>query len=131
MSVSDPIADMLTSIRNGQTVGLESVEVPHSKLKSELARVLKREGYVTDYTVEGGVKKVLRVYLKYTRDHQPVIRGIRRVSKPGLRTYTGSRKMPRVLEGMGTMVVSTSQGIMTGKEARTRQIGGEALCAVW
>lgn len=131
MSVSDPIADMLTSIRNGQAVGLETVELPHSKLKGEIARLLKREGYVTDYTVEGGVKKVLRVYLKYTRDHQPVIRGIRRVSSPGLRRYSGNRKMPRVLGGMGTMIVSTSQGIMTGKEARSRQVGGEVLCAVW
>lgn len=131
MSVSDPIADMLTSIRNGQAAGRETVDLPHSKLKGEIARLLKREGYVTDYTVEGGIKKVLRVYLKYSRDNQPVIHGIRRLSSPGLRRYAGGRKMPRVLGGMGTTIVSTSQGIMTGKEARSRQVGGEVLCAVW
>lgn len=131
MSWSDPIADMLTRVRNGCMVGTDVVEMPHSKLKCEITRVLKREGYISDYAVEGGVKKILRIYLKYTGDHEPVIIGLRRESKPGLRRYVSCDDVPRVLSGMGIAVLSTSAGIMTGKEARSRRIGGEVLCRVW
>ena len=131
MSQSDPIADMLTCIRNAQAVGHELVEVPFSKLKGEIARVLKKQGYVVDYVVEGGVKKALRVYLKYTTDNAPVIQGIKRVSRPGLRQYAGSAEIPRVLGGLGTAIISTSAGIMSGKEARSQRRGGEVLCFVW
>lgn len=131
MSWSDPIADMLTRIRNGCMVGTDTVEMPHSKLKGEITRVLKREGYVVDYAVEGGVKKVLRIYLKYTRKNEPAIRGVRRDSKPGLRRYVTCAGAPRVLSGMGIAILSTSAGIMTDKEARVKGIGGELLCRVW
>ena len=131
MSLSDPIADMLTSIRNAQRVSLELVDVPYSKLKGEIARVLKKEGYVTDYVVEGGLKKTLRVYLRYTLEHEPIIKGIKRESKPGLRVHTSSSEIPRVLGGLGTAILSTSSGIMTGKEAKSQNVGGEVLCSVW
>jgi len=131
MSFSDPVADMVTAIRNAQRVGHELVDVPHSRLKGEIARVLKKEGYLTDYVVEGQTRKTLRMYLKYTGEHEPVIRGIRRVSSPGLRQYAGAQTVPRVLNGMGTAIVSTSSGIMTGKEARSKNVGGEVLVAVW
>jgi small subunit ribosomal protein S8 len=131
MSQSDPIADMLTSIRNAQMVGLELVDIPHSRMKTEIARILKKEGYITDYVVEGTMHRALRVYLKYTADSEPVIKGIKRVSRPGLRRYSGTREIPRVLAGMGTAIVSTSSGVMTGKEAKTQRTGGEVLCVVW
>lgn len=131
MSLSDPIADMLTRIRNAHMAGLDVAEMPHTGLKGEIMRVLKREGFITDYAVEGGVKKVLRVYLKYTADHEPVIRGLKRESKPGLRTYVAAGKLPRVFGGMGVAILSTSCGVMTAKEARKRHVGGEFLCSVW
>lgn len=132
MSLSDPIADMLTRIRNASSAGLEIVQVPHSKLKSEVARILKREGFILDYTTEGqDGKKTLRLYLKYGRDHEPIIQGIKRVSKPGLRRYVASGKLPRVLGGMGVAILSTSGGIITDREARKSKVGGEVLCHVW
>jgi small subunit ribosomal protein S8 len=131
MSWSDPIADMLVRIRNAHMAELEVVEMPHSKIKSEIARVLKKEGYITDYAVEGGVKKTLRVYLKYTQDHEPAILGLKRVSKAGRRKYVPADDIPRVLNGLGVAVMSTSAGIMTGKEARSKNIGGEVVCSVW
>lgn len=132
MSVSDPIADMLTRIRNAHMASKDTVDIPHSKVKSEIARILKREGYITDYTTEGqGGKRVLRLYLKYQAPQKPVIQGLRRISKPGLRRYANSGKIPRVLNGMGTVVLSTSSGIMTGDEARKQNVGGEVLCYVW
>mgnify|MGYP006289635543 CR=1 FL=1 len=131
MSVTDPIADMLTSIRNAQQVGMEMVQVPHSRIKSEIARVLKKEGYVTDFVVEGGAKRTLRVYLKYTEDQEPAIQGVTRVSRSGLREYADADNMPRVLRGLGTAIVTTSRGIMTDKEARRMHVGGEVLCNVW
>jgi small subunit ribosomal protein S8 len=110
----------------------DTVDIPHSKVKSEIARILKREGYITDYTTEGqGGKRVLRLYLKYQAPQKPVIQGLRRISKPGLRRYANSGKIPRVLNGMGTVVLSTSSGIMTGDEARKQNVGGEVLCYVW
>ena len=131
MSVSDPIADMLTCVRNAHMAGRELVDVPHSRIKGEIARILKKEGYITDFVVEGGLKKTLRVYLRYTDDHVPVILGIQRESKPGLRKYAGSKKVRRVLGGLGTAIVSTSSGVMTDKEARANNTGGEILCRVW
>ncbi|NLB69437.1 MAG: 30S ribosomal protein S8 [Lentisphaerae bacterium] len=131
MSWSDPIADMLTRIRNAQSAGIEIVEMPSSRLKAEIAKVLKQEGYVTDYEVDGDVKKVLRILLKYNAENKPVIRGIRRESKPGLRKFCGSRDVPRVLGGLGVAIISTSSGVMSGLEARRRKLGGEVICSVW
>jgi small subunit ribosomal protein S8 len=122
---------MLTRIRNAQGAGLEELEMPGSRLKAEIARILKAEGYISDYEVEGAVKKTLRVGLKYTDDAEPVIRGIRRESKPGLRRFCGWKEIPRVLGGLGMSVVSTSQGVMTGREARRRKLGGELVCSIW
>ncbi|TAN38906.1 MAG: 30S ribosomal protein S8 [Verrucomicrobia bacterium] len=132
MSLCDPIADMLTRVRNGATAGLEQVAVPHSVLKSELARLLKQEGYIKNYVVEGtGVKKTIQVVLRYGVNDKPVIQGLKRVSKSGLRRYTGAAEVPRVLGGMGTAILSTSKGLMTGREARKQNVGGEVLCYVW
>ena len=131
MSWSDPIADMLVRIRNAHMAELEIVEMPHSQVKSEIAKVLKKEGYITDFAVEGGVKKTLRVYLKYTQEHDPAILGLKRISKAGRRRYVAADEIPKVLNGLGIAVMSTSSGIMTGKEARSKNIGGEVVCSVW
>ncbi len=131
MSWSDPIADMLTRIRNGQAAGQEVVEMPSSNLKSAIAGVLKAEGYVEDFEVEGDVKKVLRIALKYNAEGKGVIRGLRRESSPGLRRFCGWKDVPRVLGGLGTAVMSTSSGVMSGLEARRRKLGGEIVCTVW
>ena len=131
MSWSDPIADMLTRIRNGQAAGEEVVEMPSSNLKSAIAGVLKAEGYVEDFEVEGDVKKVLRIALKYNAEGKGVIRGLRRESSPGLRRFCGWKDVPRVLGGLGTAVMSTSSGVMSGLEARRRKLGGEIVCTVW
>jgi small subunit ribosomal protein S8 len=131
MSCSDPIADMLARVRNAHMARQETVEFQHSKLKEEIVRVLKREGYLSDYVVEGNPRKVMRVYLKYTAKHMPVIQGLRRTSSPGGRVFVGVGKIPKPLGGIGTAVISTSQGIMTDKEARKKKIGGEVLCTVW
>ena len=130
MSWSDPIADMLTRIRNAHRAGLDVVEVPHSRLKGEVGRVLKDEGYISDYVWESG-GRVLRVYLKYTANRQPAIRGLRRESHAGLRRYVTADKLPRVLGGMGVAILSTSRGVMTAADARQRRLGGEYLCSVW
>lgn len=131
MSWSDPIADMLTRIRNAQSAGLEIIEMPSSRMKTDIAKVLKEEGYVSDYEIEGDAKKVLRIALKYNADIRPVIRGIRRESKPGLRKFCGWKEIPRVLGGLGVAVISTSCGVMSGVEARRRKLGGEIICSVW
>ena len=132
MSFSDPIADMLNRIRNAHAAGRDLAEMPHSKLKSEVARILKREGYIKDFSVEGpGTAKTLRVFLKYQGDRQPIIRGMRRVSKPGLRRYVTCAKIPRVLGGMGIAILSTPAGIVVDREARKLKVGGEVLCSVW
>lgn len=132
MSLCDPIADMLTRIRNAHRAGLEMVQMPHSSLKSEVARVLKKEGFVADFVTEGqGGKKNLCVYLKYGPNQSPVIRGLRRVSKPGLRRYVSNKKIPRVVGGMGVAVLSTSKGVMTDRDARKAKLGGEVICYVW
>ena len=132
MSLSDPIADMLTRIRNASRAGLEVVEMPRSNMKSEIAKILKREGYILDYTTEGqGGKKTLRLYLKYLSEDEPVIQGLKRASRPGLRRYVGADNMPKVLGGMGVAILSTSKGLLTARQARKDKVGGEVLCYVW
>jgi small subunit ribosomal protein S8 len=130
MTPTDPIADMLTRIRNAQRAEIPAIELPHSKLKENIAGILKREGYVTDVGVEGATMKKLKVRLKYDK-RKGVIEGIRRVSRPGLRRYVGADDIPRVHNGMGTAIVSTSEGVMTGVQARKKNLGGELLCFVW
>lgn len=131
MSWSDPIADMLTRIRNAQSAGLEIVEMPSSRMKTEIARVLKDEGYIAEYEVVGEEKKTLRMALKYNEEDKPVIRGIRRESKPGLRRFCGWKEIPRVLGGLGIAIISTSKGVMSGTQARREKLGGEIICSVW
>ena len=129
---SDPIADMLTRIRNGMAARLNKVDIPGSKVKIELARILKEEGYVGNYRVANDNKKqVLKVYLKYRPDRRPVITRLTRVSKPGRRVYVNSRSIPRVIGGMGVCVLTTSRGVMTGRQARKQRVGGEVLCTVY
>jgi small subunit ribosomal protein S8 len=130
--LTDPIADMLTRLRNANTAGHEKVDIPSSRLKVEIARILNKEGFVTGYKViDQDIQDILRVYLKYGSGNERVIRGITRTSKPGLRIYARSRKIPRVLSGMGIAIISTSKGIMTDREARNQGVGGEVLCHVW
>ena len=132
MTVTDPIADLLTRIRNGLSADHETVEIPASSFKVEVARILAEQGYVEAYSVEPGrVGQVLRIALKYTEDRKPVITGLKRVSRPGRRTYVGAGEVPKVLGGMGTAIVSTSRGVMTGHEARRAGVGGELLAHVW
>lgn len=131
MSWSDPIADMLTRIRNAQSAGHDTVDMPGSRLKAEIARVLKKEGYISEFVMEGAMKKTLRLSLKYSAEAEPVIRGVKRESKPGLRKFLGWRDIPRVLGGLGMAVVSTSGGVMSGREARKRHLGGEYICSIW
>ena len=132
MSMTDPIADFLTRIRNGLHADRDDVEMPASKFKAEIARILREQGYIEDYAVEAArVGRVLRVTLKYTEDRKPVIQGIERVSKPGNRRYVDSGTIPKVQGGMGTTIVSTSHGVMTGHEARQAGVGGEVVAHVW
>ncbi len=132
MSVADPLSDMLTRIRNAVSTGKARVSMPSSKLKTEVARVLKTEGFVRDFAVEDVEgKKTLTVFLRYGARRTPAIRGLRRISKPGLRKYSRASELPRILGGLGIAIVSTSQGLMTDKEARAKNAGGELLCAVW
>lgn len=126
----DPIANMLTSIRNANSVLLSEVEVPHSKLKERIAAMLAREGYILQYRVSGEEKKQISITLKY-KGRRGVIAGIQRISRPGLRRYAGTREIPRVLGGMGISILSTSRGVMTGSDAKKQNIGGEVLCHVW
>jgi small subunit ribosomal protein S8 len=131
-AVTDPIADMLTRIRNGLRADHEFVDIPTSKLKVELARILQDQGYVEDYSLEpAAVGQLLRIRLKYTDGRKPVITGLRRVSRPGRRTYVSAKEIPKVLGGMGTAIVSTSRGMMTGHDARREGIGGEVVAHVW
>jgi len=134
MTMTDPIADMLTRIRNGNIAYHDAVRMPSSKLKESLAQILQREGYIEGYEVAddpGKPGKVLTIHMKYSQERARSISGIRRVSKPGLRVYRGADKLPRVLGGLGVAVLSTSQGLMTDREARQRKVGGEVLCYVW
>lgn len=130
--VSDPIADMLTRIRNGLKAKFPKVDVPASKLKLEVARILKDEGYILNYKiVDEGSHKAIRVYLKYQDNGGPVISSLERVSRPGCRVYVGSREIPKVLGGLGISILTTPKGVMTGKEARRQNVGGELLCRVY
>ncbi|NLJ73437.1 MAG: 30S ribosomal protein S8 [Firmicutes bacterium] len=132
MVMTDPIADMLTRIRNANSVKHESVDIPRSKLKEEVARILKDEGFIREYKVIDDDKQgILRVYLKYDSQNGQVIQGIKRISKPGLRVYANKEEVPRVLGGLGIAILSTSQGVMTDKAARREGVGGEVICYVW
>jgi small subunit ribosomal protein S8 len=134
MSMTDPIADMLTRIRNGIQSRHDRIELPASKLKVEIARILKSEGFISNYKVteeDGKPQASLRVYLKYSEDGEPVIHGIERVSRPGRRVYRGKEEIPKVLGGLGLAIVSTSRGVLSGTEAAESGVGGEVLCQVW
>ena len=133
MSMSDPIADMLTRIRNGNTAKHDTVDVPSSKMKLAIADILLKEGYIAKYDVlEDGAFKTIRITLKYGADkNEKIITGLKRISKPGLRIYAGSQEIPRVLGGLGIAILSTNQGVITDKEARKLHVGGEVLAFVW
>jgi len=134
MSMTDPIADMLTRIRNGIQSRHDRVEMPSSKLKVEVAKILKSEGFISNYKVvqeDGKPSAALRIYLKYSEDGEPVIHGIERVSRPGRRVYRGKAEIPQVLGGLGLAIVSTSKGVLSGAEAARTGVGGEVLCQVW
>ena len=133
MTMSDPIADMLTRIRNANTAKHDTVDVPASKMKLAIADILLNEGYIAKYDiVEDGSFKTIRITLKYGVDkNQKVISGLKRISKPGLRVYASKDELPRVLGGLGTAIISTNQGVLTDKEARKLNVGGEVLCFVW
>jgi small subunit ribosomal protein S8 len=128
--MNDPISDMLTRIRNANRALLPTIELPHSKMKESIAGILKKEGYIADFAVEGKLPKSIKVKLKY-QGKKSVIEGLRRVSSPGLRRYVGATEIPRVRGGLGVAVVSTSAGLMTGNQARKKNIGGELVCYVW
>jgi len=132
MMVADPVAYMLTRIRNGLAARHTKVDVPASRLKGEIARILREEGYVANFKLaEEGSRKLIRIYLKYTAANEPVISQIERVSRPGNRVYVGSKEIPRVLGGMGINILTTPRGVMTGRNAKKEGLGGEILCQVW
>ena len=134
MTMTDPIADMLTRIRNGNVAFHDEVAMPSSKVKEALAKILEREGYIEGFDIEDQTDrpgKKLKITMKYSSDRERTISGLRRISKPGLRVYTKSSEVPRVLGGMGIAILSTNQGLMTDREARQRRVGGEILCHVW
>ncbi len=132
MTMTDPIADFLTRVRNALQADMEEVDIPASRFKTELARILSEQGYIEGYSTEPArVGDTLRLRLKYTEDRRPVISGLRRVSRPGRRNYVASGEVPRVLGGMGTAIVSTSSGVMTGHDARRAGVGGEVVAHIW
>ena len=132
MSASDPVADMLTKVRNAATVRHEKVDVPASKLKLEIVKILKTEGYIKNFKkVQEDGKNTLRIFLKYDDDNNPVIHGVKRISTPGRRVYSGYKDLPRVYNGYGTIIVSTSSGVTTGKKASEKMVGGELVCTIW
>ena len=132
MSVSDPVADMLTKIRNAGMARHEKVDIPTSKLKLEIVKILKIEGYIKNFKkANQDGSNVIRVFLKYDDKTGPIIHGIEKVSKPGRRVYLGYKNLPRVFNGYGTLIVSTSQGVTTGKKAAEKKVGGEVICTVW
>ena len=128
--MNDPISDMLARIRNANRALLPAIELPHSKMKESIAGILKREGYITDFAVEGKVPRIIKLKLKY-QGKKSVIEGLRRLSTPGLRRYVGATEIPRVRGGLGVAVLSTSEGLMTGTQARKKNLGGELICYVW
>ncbi|QNL96792.1 30S ribosomal protein S8 [Treponema sp. Marseille-Q4132] len=132
MSASDPVADMLTKVRNAVAVRHEKVDVPTSKLKLEIVKILKTEGYIKNFKkVQEEGKNVIRIFLKYDVKNNPVIHGLKRISTPGRRVYSGFKDLPRVYNGYGTLIVSTSAGVTTGKKATEKMVGGELICTVW
>ena len=132
MQITDPIADMLTRIRNAGSARHETVDIPNSKMKKAIAEILLEEGYIKSYeVVEDGTQGVIRITLKYLPGKEKAIQGLRRVSKPGLRVYAGADELPQVLRGLGIAIISTSKGIMTDKKARAQHVGGEVLAFVW
>ncbi|MGI6421553.1 MAG: 30S ribosomal protein S8 [Syntrophomonadaceae bacterium] len=132
MVMTDPVADFLTRIRNGNMVMHETVEAPSSKIKVSIAEIMKEEGYIKDYEyIQDGKQGIIRVYLKYGPNKEKVITGIKRISKPGLRVYVKKDEIPKVLGGLGTAVISTSKGLMTDKKARKTGLGGEVICYIW
>ncbi len=128
--MNDPISDLLTRIRNANRALLPALELPHSRIKESIVGILKREGYITDFSVEGKVPRTIKVKLKY-QGKKSIIEGLRRVSTPGLRRYVGATEIPRVRGGLGVAVISTSEGLMTDVQARRKKIGGELICYVW
>lgn len=131
MGLQDPVADMLIRIKNACNAKHDDVVIPHSKYKEEIIKIMKKEGYIKDYIVEGSLKKVIRVYLKYGPKGESVIRDIVRISKPGCRKYRGYAKLPRVCSGLGVAILTTSQGVLSDRDARKRKIGGEVICYIW
>ena len=132
MSASDPVADMLTKVRNAAMARHEKVDVPASKLKLEIVKILKTEGYIKNFKkVQEEGKNILRIFLKYDDDNNPVIHGVKKISTPGRRVYSGYKDLPRVYNGYGTIIVSTSAGVTTGKKATEKMVGGELVCTVW
>ncbi|TYR78534.1 30S ribosomal protein S8 [Priestia megaterium] len=132
MVMTDPIADLLTRIRNANMVRHEKIEIPASNIKKQIAEILKREGFVRDVEyIEDNKQGIIRIFLKYGANNERVITGLKRISKPGLRVYAKTNEVPRVLNGLGIAIVSTSQGVLTDKEARQKQTGGEVLAYVW
>lgn len=132
MQITDPVADMLTRIRNANSAKHDTVDVPASNLKKAIAQILLEEGYIKAYTVvDDGTQGIIRITLKYVGKKEKVISGLRRVSKPGLRVYAGAEELPKVLKGLGIAIISTSKGVMTDKKAREQHVGGEVLAFVW
>ena len=132
MSASDPVADMLTKVRNAAMARLEKVDVQDSKLKLEIVKILKTEGYIKNFKkLQEDGKKSIRIFLKYDDDNNPVIHGVKKISTPGRRVYSGYNDLPRVYNGYGTVIVSTSSGVTTGKKATEKMIGGELICTIW
>ncbi|AHC14310.1 30S ribosomal protein S8 [Salinispira pacifica] len=132
MSISDPVADMLTKIRNASMASFEKVDVTPSKLKLEIVKILKNEGYVKNFkkVTKDGID-VIRVFLKYDENDKPIIHGLQKISKPGRRVYSGYKELPRILNGYGTLIVSTSTGVTTGRKASEKKVGGELICSIW
>lgn len=134
MSISDPIANMLAKIKNASMARHEKVDIPSSKLKVEIVKIFKNEGFVKNFKlVDNSKQGLIRIFLKYQADQKktPVIQGIDRISKPGLRKYVGAGEVPRIYNGMGTVVVSTSKGVLTDRKAREKNVGGEVICCIW
>lgn len=132
MTITDPIADMLTRIRNAIMVGHDSVLIPTSKMKLAISRILKEEGYISDYeVVRGKPQRLIKIHLRYDDKNQPVLTGLERISKPGLRVYVQKKEIPRVYGGLGIAILSTPEGVMTGQKAWRQAVGGELLCYIW
>jgi len=131
--MSDPVADMLARIKNAYTANMDAVSIPRSRLKGEIARILEEEGYIRNYEIikDESIQGVIKIYLKYQKDGVCVIHGLKKISKPGLRVYAEKDKIPRVMGGFGTVIITTSKGVLTGTKARKSGVGGEVICSVW